>query len=77
MLSFYFIKWVVLAFIIACPVAWLFAGQWLRNFSVQVDISWVIFLVAGITATALTLITVLYQAWKAAMMNPVDTLRNE
>ncbi|HLF36123.1 MAG TPA: FtsX-like permease family protein, partial [Cyclobacteriaceae bacterium] len=77
MLSADFIKWVVLAFILACPVAWLFSDQWLQNFSVKIEVSWIIYLLTGMAAVVLALLTVLFQSRKAALKNPVDILRNE
>jgi putative ABC transport system permease protein len=77
MLTSEFIRWVVLAFVIAGPIAWLFSRQWLNNFSVKVNISLLIFLAAGFITLLLALVTVLHHAWKVAVKNPVETLRYE
>jgi putative ABC transport system permease protein len=77
MLSADFIKLIVMAFILACPAAWFFSDRWLQNFSVKIEVSWIIYLLTGITVIVLALLTVFYQSIKAALKNPVDILRNE
>ncbi|WP_430817093.1 ABC transporter permease [Carboxylicivirga sp. RSCT41] len=72
-----FIKWVLIAFVIACPLAWLAMDRWLENFAYKTGISWWIFALAGIVALAIALITVSWQSWKAANRNPVEALRYE
>jgi putative ABC transport system permease protein len=72
-----FIKLVILSFIIAAPVAWWFMNKWLQDFANRVDISWWIFLLAGALALMIALATVSFQAIKAALMNPVKSLRTE
>ena len=72
-----FIKLVAIAFIIATPVAWYFMGRWLQDFAYRIDISWWIFLLAGVLAVAIALATVSLQAVKAALMNPVKSLRTQ
>ena len=72
-----FTKWVLLANLIAWPVAWLAMNQWLQGFAYRVEISWWIFLIAGLTALGVALLTVSFQAVKAAMANPIDALRYE
>lgn len=72
-----FIKWVALAFIIACPVAWYVMDKWLQNFVYRTALSWWIFAVAGLLALIIALITVSLQSWKAANGNPVKSLRYE
>jgi putative ABC transport system permease protein len=72
-----FIKLVILSLIIASPVAWYFMNDWLQDFSYRVSISWWIFAGAGIIAIAIALLTVSFQAVKAALMNPVRNLRTE
>ena len=72
-----FTKWVLAANLIAWPVAWFFMDQWLQSFAYRVEISWWIFLMAGLTALGVAWLTVSYQAVKAAMANPVDALRYE
>jgi len=77
MLSFEFLKWVILANVIAWPVAWYFMGQWLDNFVYRIDLKLWIFLGAGLIGLVLALLTVIFQATKAALSNPVDSLRYE
>ncbi|MCC6287606.1 MAG: ABC transporter permease [Chitinophagaceae bacterium] len=77
MLSKDFIKLVLIAFIIASPVAWWAMHKWLRGFAYRIEISWWIFLLAGLSAILIALITISFQAIKAAMANPVKSLRTE
>ena len=72
-----FIKLVFIAFIIAAPIAWWAMNQWLQDFVYRVTISWWIFLAAAFIAISIALITVSYQAIKAAITNPVKNLRAE
>ena len=77
LLSSNFLKPVFISLLIAFPVAWLAAQKWLQGFAYRIHISWWIFLVAGIIAILIALITVSFQAIKAAMANPVKSLRSE
>lgn len=77
MLSKDFAKLVLIAAVIAFPVAWWAMHSWLQNFAYRVSISWWIFLVAGILALLVALITVSFNAVKAAIVNPVKSLRTE
>jgi putative ABC transport system permease protein len=77
MLSLEFLKWVVLANIIAWPVAWYFMRQWLDNFVYRIDINLWFFLGAGFIALILALLTVIFQSTKAALANPIESLRYE
>ncbi len=72
-----FIKWVVIAFVIACPIAWYAMHQWLQNFAYKTEMSWWVFSLAGILALAVALLTVSWQSWRAATRNPVESLRYE
>jgi putative ABC transport system permease protein len=72
-----FVKWVVLAFIIAIPISRYGMQIWLEDFAYKAEISWWIFALAGITALAIALVTVSYQSLRAAIANPVDSLRDE
>ena len=72
-----FIIWVIVAFVIASPVAWYIMNNWLRNFVYKTEFSWWIFLLAGLLAFGIALITVSWQSWRAAKRNPVDALRYE
>ena len=77
MLNRNFVKWVVVAFAIATPVAWFILSKWLENFAYQTSLSWWIFASAGLLALLIALITVSWQSWKAATRNPVEALRYE
>jgi len=72
-----FIKLVVIAFVIASPVAWFIMHNWLRDFAYRIEISWWIFLGAGLLAVLIALGTISFQAVKAAIANPVKSLRTE
>lgn len=71
------VKLVIIAIIIAAPVAWMAMNKWLEDFAYRVELNGAVFLVAGITALALALLTVSFQSIKAAIMNPVKSLRTE
>jgi putative ABC transport system permease protein len=77
MLSKEFLKLVLVASLFAFPVAWWAMHQWLQSFAYRVNISWWIFFVAGFVALFIALITVSFQAIKAAIANPVKSLRTE
>lgn len=77
MLSKEFLKWVVIANIIAWPIAYYFMNKWLQNFAYRIDMSWWIFALAGLLALVIALLTVSFQAVKAARANPVEALRYE
>ncbi|MFT4152867.1 ABC transporter permease [Parafilimonas sp.] len=72
-----FVKLVAIAFIIAVPLGWYFMYKWLQDFVYRISISWWMFAAAGITALFIALITVSFQAIKAALANPVKSLRTE
>lgn len=77
LLSKEFTKWVLLANIIAWPIAYYVMAKWLQNFPYRMDIRLWIFLVSGALALFIAIITVIFQAVKAALANPVDALRYE
>lgn len=72
-----FLKLVLMAIIIASPIAYYLMEKWLQDFEYKVEISWWIFVLAGISAIVVALLTVSYQAIKAALMNPVKSLKTE
>jgi putative ABC transport system permease protein len=72
-----FIKLVLVAMILASPVAWYLASVWLEDFAYRINISWWMFIAAGAGSIILAIVTVSFQAIKAAMMNPVKSLRSE
>jgi ABC-type antimicrobial peptide transport system permease subunit len=77
LLSKEFIQLVVLAFVIATPLALWLMKTWLNNYAYKIEISWWIFLLAGLLSIAIAIITVSFEAIKAAIANPVDSLRSE
>jgi len=72
-----FVMLVMIAFSIATPIAWHFMHIWLQNYSYRIDLSWWIFALSGFGAMLITIITVSYQSIKAALANPVKSLRSE
>lgn len=77
LLSRNFIGLVGVAMLIASPIAWYLMAQWLEGFSYKIDIAWWVFAVAGLLALGIALLTVGFQSFKAALMNPVKSLRSE
>lgn len=77
MISKEFLKLVLISSLIAFPVAWWGMNKWLQNFAYRIDISWWVFGIAGLTALTIALLTVSFQAIKAAIANPVKSLRTE
>lgn len=77
LLSREFVVLVLIASIIASPLAWLLMSDWLQHYDYRIDISWWVFVIAGILALIIALITVSTQAIKAALANPVKSLRTE
>jgi putative ABC transport system permease protein len=77
MLSADFLKLVVISVVIATPVVWIIMHNWLQSFAYRINISWYIFPLSGIVALIIALGTVSYQAVKAAIANPVMSLRTE
>lgn len=72
-----FIKLVFLAILIASPIAWYATHQWLQDFAYRIDIAWWMFAVAGLGAIFIALLTISFQAVKAAVANPIKSLRTE
>lgn len=72
-----FLKLVAIAIAIALPVAWLAMDQWLKDFAYKVDIHWWIFLLAGVLLMVTALLTICFQSVKAAMLNPVRSIKAE
>jgi len=77
LLSKEFVVLVSTSFVIAAPLAWYFMSKWLRDFAYRININWWIFLVTGVLAIMIALVTVGFQAIKAAVANPVKSLRTE
>ncbi len=72
-----FIRWVIIAFILACPITWFVMQRWLENFAYKTNISWWVFAFSGILSVSIAILTVSWQSWKAAKGNPVEALRYE
>ena len=72
-----FLKLVLLALLIASPIAWYFMNDWLQDFAYRIDIGWYVFAIAGISAISIALITVGFHAVKAALRNPVSNIRTD
>ncbi len=77
LLSVDFIKLVLIAFVIAAPLAWLGMHKWLQDFAYQTTISWWVFALAAFTSVLIAFVTISFQAIKAAIANPVKSLRTE
>jgi len=72
-----FVKLVLIAIVIASPMAWWLMNTWLKDFAYRINIQWWVFVVAGVIALLIALITVSFQSLKAAIANPVKSLRTE
>jgi len=72
-----FLKLVVISCLLAFPIAWLAINNWLQSYQYRVAVNWWVFALAGVTALLIALATVSFQAIKAALMNPVKSLRSE
>ena len=72
-----FLRLVFIAIVIASPLAWYVMHQWLEGFAYRIDIDWWVFALAGFLAVGIALLTVSIQSVKAALVNPVRSLRSE
>jgi hypothetical protein len=77
LLSIDFIRLVLIAFAIAAPVAWYAMNRWLAGYAYRITMGWAVFAVAGAMAVIIAVLTVSFQAVRAATVNPVDSLRSE
>ncbi|MFO7369178.1 MAG: ABC transporter permease [Bacteroidales bacterium] len=77
MLNAEFIKWVIIAFVVACPLSWYAMTKWLENFAYKTELSWWIFALSGCVTITVVLFTVNWQSWRAANRNPIEALRYE
>jgi putative ABC transport system permease protein len=77
LLSKEFGKLVLIAFVLSTPLAWWAVSKWLEDYQYKVEIGWGIFALAGIISLAIAWITMSFQSIKAALSNPVKSLRNE
>jgi putative ABC transport system permease protein len=77
LLTLNFLKLVFISLIIAIPISWILMQEWLKEFAYKIQIGWEIFALTGILSILIALFTISYQALKAALMNPVDSLKSE
>ena len=74
MISYEFLKLVSLSFVIASPIAWYFMANWLKEFPYKISLSWIHLLSSFVIAIVITMLSVTYQALKAALKNPAEIL---
>ncbi|WP_299607398.1 ABC transporter permease [uncultured Aquimarina sp.] len=72
-----FLKLVCIAIVLAVPLAWFFMNNWLQDYAYRIEINWIVFVIAGIVAILIALATVSFQAVKAAIANPINSLKTE
>jgi putative ABC transport system permease protein len=72
-----FVKLILIAILVSTPVSWYAMNLWLEGFAYQVSIQWWVFLVAGVGSIIIALMTISFQSIKAALMNPVKSLKSE
>lgn len=77
LLSTDFLKLVLIAIVIASPIAYYAMNRWLKDFAYKIDITWCVFALAGLLAVGIAMLTVSFQSIRAALMNPVKSLRSE
>ncbi|MFC2118486.1 ABC transporter permease [Bacteroidota bacterium] len=75
MLNINMVKWIIIAFVIACPISIFAMTRWLENYAFKTTLSWWIFVFSGLIAILIALITVSWEAYRAARKNPVDTFK--
>jgi len=75
MLNTAYIKWVLGAIVISVPVSYWLISKWMERFAYKTEISWWIFVLAALSAIIISILTVSWQSWRAATMNPVEALR--
>jgi putative ABC transport system permease protein len=72
-----FLKLVFISLLIAIPIGWWLMQKWLQDYTYRISITWDVFALSGLAVLIIALITICYQAVKAAIANPVETLRSE
>jgi putative ABC transport system permease protein len=72
-----FVMLVCISFVIASPVGWYMMSEWLKGYNYKTDITWDVFVIAGLSAVVIALLTVSYQSVKVALENPANNLRSE
>jgi putative ABC transport system permease protein len=77
LLTLNFLKLVVISIVIATPIAWYVMQQWLQDFTYRTEVTWDVFVLAGVMAVLIAVLTISYQAIRAGLMNPVNSLKSE
>ena len=77
LLNYDLLKWVLVSYVMACPVSYLIMNKWLQGFAIRTDISWWIYMLAGIAAIIISVLTISIQVYRVAIQNPVKALRYE
>jgi putative ABC transport system permease protein len=72
-----FMVLIIISILIAVPVGWYAMNKWLQDFAYRINVSWPIFAISAVTAILIAFITISFQSIKAAIANPVDSLRSE
>ena len=72
-----FVKLIFVSFVIAVPIAWYLMDKWLQDYEYKTDVTWQVFVIAGGLSVAIALLTISYQAIRAALVSPVNNLRTE
>ena len=72
-----FLKLVLISIVLAIPIAWYFMQDWLQDYAYRIEINWWVFIIAGVVAILIAMVTVSFQAIKAAIANPADSLKTE
>ena len=72
-----FVKLILVSFVIAVPIAWYLMDKWLQDYEYKTDLTWEVFVIAGGLSVAIALLTISYQAIRAALVSPVNNLRTE
>ena len=72
-----FVFMVLISFVIASPLGWYMMTRWLEGYNYKTNITWDVFVIAGLSAVVIALLTVSYQSVKAALANPANNLRSE
>ena len=77
MLNLDFVRLILIAFVIACPLSYYIMGKWLQNFAYKTDMSWWVFMLAGVVVLFISFVTVTWHSWRTTSRNPVEALRYE
>jgi putative ABC transport system permease protein len=77
MLTFNFLKLVLISIVFAIPIAWYVMHDWLQNFTYRTEITWDVFVIAGGLSVLIALLTISYQSIRAAFVNPVESLKTD